>query len=145
MALWEKTYWVIAVSIVISGGYYFSNVLRASLELGAIVPPNVTLFITYIAIQVILAITGIIAVTVIDRMRESEDTEEPFLDERDKIVKTKSEAGAGHVTATIVVIALLAFFHHGDGNLLFHSVLAGLMLGEMARCLMQIISYRQGV
>lgn len=145
MAFWERVYWAAVVSILLAGGYYFFEVGGQTLATGSIAAPSLKVFLTYIILQVVLMVVMIVGLTVLARMLDSGDPAPEQPDERDRMIKTRSEAGASHVTATVIVIALLAYFRHQDGALLFHSALAALMLGELSRCVLQIISYRRGV
>lgn len=143
MSFWEKAHWAIAVATVLAGGFYFTSIVRASSELGQVAAPDLRLFMVYVVIQVVLIVVGMIVISIFDRIAEGDGFEQ--VDERDDVIRVRSQAAASHVTATLIVISLLAFFHHRDGNLLFHSALAGLMVGEIARSVSQILAYRRGV
>ncbi|MEM8615938.1 MAG: hypothetical protein AAGF20_03280 [Pseudomonadota bacterium] len=144
MPPWERNYWVLAISVLLSSSYYFGTVISKSLAAGAVIAPSLKLIIVYVVLQIVLSVGGVVAFIILARIRSGEDGLDEKPDERDLAFQTRAEAGAGHLLSFGVAVALVYFFAHRNGDLLFHTVLAGLVLGEMARCVIQIIAYRRG-
>lgn len=67
------------------------------------------------------------------------------LDERERIIATRSSQRAGLVFGCGVVLSLGAYLVAYDGNLLFYAVFASLMLGQIAEYALQVVSYRTSV
>lgn len=145
MSFWERNTVILGFGSLIAGSYYAALVILQSLALGHVAPPDLGTLISYIVLQVAVSVAGI----AISATRASRSGDlvglRGGMDERDQIVKTRSEAGASHVVAAAVVCALIGWFFHHSPNLLFHTVLAGLIVGELARAVMQLLNYRQPV
>lgn len=141
MPFWERNTIILGLGSLIGGAYYVSMVLIQSLALGAIAPPSLFTFISYIILQV--AISGIgVSISTAQASKGGELAGLPGgMDERDTLVKTKSEAGFGHLLSAVMFLALAAWFFHQNANLLFHSVVVGLVVGELGRAVIQLVNY----
>ncbi|MEL7033278.1 MAG: hypothetical protein AAGL97_04265 [Pseudomonadota bacterium] len=139
MGFQEKMAWVMMIILIVTGVSYYSLVFRASAALGATVAPMLPLMIGYVVFLVAMAIIAAIAISI---MKPSEAS--ASLDEREKLIQFKGEAWAGRFMGFLVLCALLDFGLNGDGNRLFHTIFAILIISQIAEYGLQIFFYRRG-
>jgi hypothetical protein len=140
MAFQEKSAWVMVVALLLGGVFYFGVVASMSAGIGELAPPILPLVAVYTAILVAIAIAGHI-VAAISAPREANGP----LDERDRAITVRAGQRAGVVFGLGVISSLGLYLVTGDGRLLFYSVFASLMLGQLAEYVLQLVHYRTGV
>ena len=148
MAFWQRNHVIIAIASVIAGAVYFGVVVQQSLAVSEIIAPQAMLVFGYIIIQVGLSAIGIIAWEYLGRGRnEYDDSNLPAdgMDERDRRVKTKSDADASQFYYLFTFVALLGWFAHENAFLLFHSFIAVFVIGDLVRCGFQILYYNRAI
>jgi hypothetical protein len=138
MSFREKSAWVMAVLMISAGLYYLDLVLGASRELGAPAPP-VGIFVGYVVVVVI----GSVAAQVGLALSAPKEANAPA-DERERPLLQRAGNWSGLVLGAGAVTALLLYLQHGDGNLLFHTVLGSLIVSQIAEYVFQIILLRRG-
>ena len=144
MPYWERNTIILGLGSLIGGTYYVVMVLIQSMAIGAVAPPSLFTFISYLVLQIAISAIGV-SVSTAQASRRGELAGLPGgMDERDTMVKTKSEAGFGHLLSAVMFLALAAWFVHHNANLLFHSVVVGLVIGELGRAVIQLVNYRRG-
>lgn len=143
MPIWERNCYVMTGSVIIAGIYYFSMVLKQSLVLGQIAPPDLPVLISYVVLQICLSVGGIVGTSVWTRVRGTDAGLRE--DERDMLCRHRAEGWAGHVFAAAIGISLIGWFLHQNMNVMFHGLIAGLMLGEITRCMAQVFNYNRVV
>jgi len=142
MAFGERNTFALGVASLIAGGFYFFLVWQQSIAAGAVAAPDLRTVISYVILQVVLSVAGIVALTVFARVRDK-DSAVDSEDERDRLVRIKSEAGASHLAAAGVILALGGWFIHENGYLLFHTVIAAIVLSELFRAVLQLFNYNR--
>lgn len=144
MSFWERNTIILTAASLLGGTCYAVMVILQSMALGAVAPPDPFTIVSYIVLQLFLSVGGIaISASVSGRNRELAGIK-GGLDERDARVKTRSEAASSHIFAGMSALALFGWFFHHNGALLFHTVLGGLIVGEIGRGLTQLTHYRRG-
>jgi len=137
MSFHEKSAWLMSVALLVGGYVYFSAVNTMSAELGALAPPILPLIVGYTAILIVIAIVGHIIIAVI-KPSDADDT----VDERDRVVLDRAGHWSGYVMGFGVISALGCYLFMYDGNLLFYTVFASVMLAQFAEYVLQIVFYR---
>ncbi len=138
MSFREKSAWVMALLLAASGLYYLHIVRSASDAISGTASP--TLAIAF----VILVVIGSIVSQILLALVSPREANAPA-DERERIIGSRAGSGSGLVLAAGAVGALGHFMVHGDGNMLFHLVMASLILAQIAEYGLQIYFLRRGV
>ena len=137
MSFREKSAWVMAALMILAGLYYLDLVVGASRELGAPAPP-VGIFITYVVLVVIASVAAQVGLAV----AAPKEANAPA-DERERPALQRAGNWSGLVLAAGAVTSLLHYLQHGDGNLLFHTVLGSLIVSQIAEYAFQIFLLRR--
>ena len=137
MSFREKSAWVMAVLMSLAGLYYLNLVVGASRELGA-PPPPVGIFIAYVVVVVIVSVAAQVGLAV----SAPKEANAPA-DERERPALQRAGNWSGLVLAAGAVASLLHYLQHGDGNLLFHTVLGSLIVSQIAEYVFQIALLRR--
>ncbi len=140
MSFTEKSSWVMAIILSGLGILYAKTVFETSQTLGETAPPNIGLVAFLTTILIGAAIIGHIIIAVLDL--EDADADE---DERDTQINRRSGNIAGYVLGIGVFGGLWHFFQHADGNMLFHIVVASLIVSQISQDALSIIFYRRGM
>ena len=144
MPYWERNTAILGLGSLIGGAYYVAMVLMQSMAIGAVAPPSLFTFNSYFVLQIAISAIGV-SVSTAQASKGGELAGLPGgMDERDRFVKTKSEAGFGHLLSAVMFLALAAWFLHHNASLLFHSVVVGHVIAELGRAGLQLASYRRG-
>lgn len=136
----EKSAWVMIAALVLSAWFYFTSVISMSQAIGATAPPNLGIIAVATIVIIAIAIFGHVIAAVIDPA--SADAPE---DERDKRVAQRSGNLAGWVLSIVVMGGIWSFAVRGDGNLLFHILVMGMVLSQLAEYALKIWFYRRGI
>jgi hypothetical protein len=137
MSFREKSAWVMAALMILAGLYYLNLVVGASGQLGAPAPP-VGLFIAYVVLVVIASVAAQVGLAV----SAPKEANAPA-DERERPALQRAGNWSGLVLGAGAVISLLLYLQHGDGNLLFHTVLGSLIVSQIAEYVFQIALLRR--
>lgn len=142
MSFWERNTLIIGLGSFIGGVFYFSIVIWQSLAAGSLVTPSFWVWLGYIVLQLCVSIFGMW----FGAKRELKDE---FMampggeDERDRLVRMKAEGMQGHVMSGLIFVAMATWFWHANTAILFHSLVAALILSELARAGWQMFSYNR--
>jgi uncharacterized membrane protein (DUF485 family) len=137
MAFQEKSAWIMALSLLAAGIFYFGVVAAMSSAMGSLAPPNIPVVAVYTVLLAILAIISHIVIAIF----APKDANAPT-DERERRILERSSHLSGYVFAAGVIVSLGLYLIFYDGNLLFYGVFSSLMLGQLAEYLLQIVLYR---
>lgn len=139
MAFQEKSAWIMALALLAAAGFYFGSVLSMSAQAGDWVSPGLPALLVYTVVLVAVAIVGHAIVAALSPKEPN-----ARLDERERLIKMRAGNISGYILTSGVVISLGLYWLHTNGDLLFYSVLAALMLAQVAEFLLQILYYRMG-
>lgn len=146
MSLWEKNTYLLGLGSVIGGMAYFGLVALQSLQLGALAPPSLVVWLSYITIQIALSSGAVWLVSRHETRRDATLLRLSGLeDERDRIIRERSEASFGHFAGAFVMAAMALWFVHENTVLLFHSLVAAMLLAELLRCGYQLVQYNRAI
>jgi hypothetical protein len=137
MSFREKSAWVMAALMTLAGLFYLDLVVGASLRLGAPAPP-VGIFVAY----VVLVVIGSVVVQTALALSAPKEASAPA-DERERPLLQRAGNWSGTVLAVGAVGALLHYLQHGNGNLLFHTLLGSLIVSQIAEYVFQIALLRR--
>ena len=139
MSFREKSAWVMAALMTLAGLYYLNLVVGASRALGAPAPP-VGIFIAYAVLVVIASVAAQVALA----LSAPKEANVPA-DERERPALQRAGNWSGLVLGGCAATALLYYLQHGNGNLLFHTVLGSLIVAQIAEYAFQIALLRRSV
>lgn len=143
MSFWERNTVVFTIGSVLGAALYFGFVIWQSLQLGAIAMPTWWVYCGYIVFQLFISIVGAL---LINRGGDQDWKDLPAKgDERDQTLRVRSEAINGHVASMLVIGCLLLWFWHQSPALLFHSIVAAMLVGEICRGLYQLFAYNRAI
>jgi len=140
MSFTEKSAWVMALSLLACGAFYGLAVMSQSAALGRPAPPNIGLAALVTLPLVSLAILG----HAFAALGDPGDARTPE-DERDRFISWRAGNLAGKVFGAITIFGLSAYAIQGDGNLLFHLAVLGLVISQLAEYALSILFYRRGM
>jgi hypothetical protein len=139
MAFREKLAWAMSIVLTLAGGFYAWEVIGHGLVLNAVPPPSIKLAFVYVGFVIIGAMIGTSSVA----LQNTEEANAPA-DERERIIIDRAGHWSGYVLAFFAVAGALHYWSDQDGHLMFHWVVAGLMLCQIADYVFQIILFRRG-
>jgi len=138
MTFREKSAWVMAVLMIVTGLVYGWLVMTLSAALGQTAPP-LAAAVPY----VLLVVVGSVVLQTVLSLLTPKEAQAPA-DEREQAVMDRAGSWAGLVTGAGVVCALGWFLVQEDGRMLFHMVLGALIVGQVATHLFEIVLFRRG-
>ena len=136
MSFREKSAWAMALLMTVTGVYYWYAVSAASRAIGSTAPAAIVIG------YVIWVVVGSIIVQVLLATTSPKEARAPA-DERERQVQRGAGHWSGIVLATGVVMALGHYLALGDGNMLFHLVMASLIVAQIAEYAIQIFLIRR--
>ena len=136
MSFREKSAWVMAVLMAAAGLYYFHIVREASHALEKTAPATVV-----IAFVIVIVIGSVVAQIVLAVSSPKEAT--AAADERERLVQQRAGSWSGLLLATGAVASLGHFMVYSDGNMLFHLIMASLIVAQIAEYGFQILLLRR--
>lgn len=140
LAFQEKSAWVMTVALLLGGALYCQMVAGISAESGQLAQPLIPIVAVYTATLVVVSILGHVAIAVFGPKEANSN-----VDERDRRISDR----AGHVSSYVfgvgVVLSLGFYLISHDGDVLFYSVFACLMIGQLAEYIIRIFFYRTAV
>lgn len=137
MAFQEKSAWVMLVALLLAGAGYFALVAWLSAQMGGLAPPLAPALVVYVVALIAIAIVGHIVVAA-GAPREANAS----LDERERFIEARASHRSGTVLGGAVILSLGLYLTTVDGNVLFYSVLASLMLSQILEYGLQIALHR---
>lgn len=136
MSFREKSAWLMALLMTAAGLYYFHIVRAASQALGETAPPMVV--IAFVILVVIGSVVGQIVLALSWRKEAIAPA-----DERERLVQQRAGNWSGYVLAAGAVCSLGHFVVHADGNMLFHLIMASLIVSQISEYAFHIILVRR--
>lgn len=144
MSFWERNTIVLAVGTLIGGVFYFSIVTWQSVAAGSLVAPSLAVWLGYIFLQFCVSMLGTWPGA--RRLKtDLENTAPPAGDERDRLIRMKAEGVQGHAMSALIFACMAAWFLHSSAALLFHSLVAALIVSELARAGWQVFNYNRAI
>lgn len=140
MTFSERSAWVMSLSLFVAGLFYVWTLVATTIAFSAVPPPNSLGLAITIIIVIAIAIFG----HAIAALGHPFDVDQPE-DERDRLVIWRSGNLGGLVLAVAAMVGLFVYAVVQDGNLLFHTVVCGLMTSQFAEYILTILYYRRGV
>ncbi|MEO1322425.1 MAG: hypothetical protein AAFV59_05400 [Pseudomonadota bacterium] len=140
MTFQEKSAWVMILALVVSGAFYALSIYGAATALGDIPPPNGVGMSIAVVIIVAIAIFGH-AVAALGNLSDASAPE----DERDRIVVRRAGNLSGALLGVCCILSIIAYAVIQHGNMLFHAIVFGLVLSQVAEYALTIWFYRRGV
>ncbi|MEP1143957.1 MAG: hypothetical protein ABJH52_09565 [Henriciella sp.] len=141
MSFWEQNTVILGLGSVIGGALYFGIIAWMSVAAGHLVAPNLLVWLGYMVVQIGLSIVG--GILNGRRLKEEIASVPKGEDERDRLVRMKAEGMQGHVMSGLIFVSMAAWFIHSDAAILFHSLVAALILSELARAGWQMFNYNR--
>ncbi len=139
MSFREKTAWVMLILLTLAGGFYAWEVIGQAISLRAAPPPSIKLALVYVVFVVIGSIIGMSSLGASNPQEAAAPA-----DERERIILDRAGNWSGYVLAIGAVAGALHYWAQTDGPMMFHLVVAGLMLSQIAEYGFQIWLYRRG-
>lgn len=137
MAYQEKSAWIMSIALIAGTIAYFGLVQSLSGGDGALASPSIPMIMKFTFVVVVVAIVGH-AVTA--ALAPSEASAE--LDERERQIMVRAGHYSGYVFGFGVISSLGVYLFVHNGDLLFYSVFASLLLSQIVEYLTQIVLYR---
>ena len=149
MAFREQGAWVTLLAMIVVYGWYFLDLVGAVNSQPVAGIEYQTRLYTMIGVLVALIIVGqvgigIYAANSVEKGLELIDDIASEADERDKLISTRGDALGGYVVATGAAAAMFEVMAGWQGFWVAHTLLAGLVLSEMAKSVWMLIAYRRG-
>lgn len=137
MTFREKSAWIMFLALMVAGAIYFYLVGVIWSESGQLAQPMLPLVVIYTLCLVVLAVIGHIAIAIM----APKEADSPA-DEREKQIIIRAGHYSSYVLAVGVLLSLGFYLFLRDGDLLFYTIFASLMAGQIAEYVLQIIFYR---
>ncbi|MEM1036434.1 MAG: hypothetical protein AAGI14_06700 [Pseudomonadota bacterium] len=143
MSYWERNTLILLAGSVFGAVFYFGFVIAQSVAAGAVVMPQLWVWLGYIVFQFAVSVGGVWLLNRkgLAEVRDLVGGE----DERDLVIKKQAEARQGHIMSALILFGLAFWFIHGSAALLFHSMVAALVVSELCRGLIQYASYSRAI
>ena len=133
----EKSAWIMSATLLVVGLFYFYAVAAVWSESGSLAQPMLPLVIAYTVILIVLSVVGHVAIGIL----APKDANAPP-DERERQIISRSGHYASYAIAIGIVMSLGVYLFSRNGDLLFYTVFASLMIGQILEYVFQIILYR---
>jgi len=136
MSFREMAAWGMALVMAASGAYYLKLFFALTVAggvappLAAFIPYTIFVIVASIIVQTLLAILAPIGANA-------------RADERERPIIERAGYWSGLVHGTAAVLALMAFLHFSDSQLLFHMIVGGLILSQFLEYVLQIVLFRR--
>ena len=136
MSFREKSAWVMGALMIVAGLYYWRMVGAASQTIGATAPAAIVIGF------VILVVVGSVVAQILLAVSAPKEANSPA-DERERRVQASAGNWSGVVLAVGAVLSLGHYMVRADGNMLFHLVMASLIVSQIAEYALHIILVRR--
>ncbi len=133
----EKSAWIMSIALLLGGFFYFHSVLSAWSESGRLASPAIPKILAYTGILVAIAIVGHIVAAALAPKEANAS-----VDEREKQIFVRAGHYSSYVFAAGILSSLGVYVVSGSGDLLFYTVFASLMVGQIVEYVFQILFYR---
>lgn len=140
MAFKEKSAWIMTILLVSLGAAYFYVVAAISSESGQLATPLLRLIVVYTVCIIILSTVGHAVIAILAPKDANAVT-----DERERGIFDRAGHYSSYVTGVGVVMSLGTYLFLRSGDLLFYTVFASLMAGQIMEYVFQILFYRTSV
>ena len=140
MTFSEKSAWVMSVGLAIAGLYYLVSLIMAAQALQAVPAPNAIGLAIGVIILIAIAIFGH-AIAAMGHPFDAGENE----DERDRLVTWRAGNLSGLILSAVAVISVCAYALLESGPLIFHIIVGGLIVSQLAEYILTIWYYRRGV
>ena len=124
----------------LQGFFYFHSVLSAWSESGRLASPAIPKILAYTGILVAIAIVGHIVAAALAPKEANAS-----VDEREKQIFVRAGHYSSYVFAAGILSSLGVYVVSGSGDLLFYTVFASLMVGQIVEYVFQILFYRTSI
>jgi len=136
----EKSAWISLLTYLAIYGFYFANVASALVGGGA----DGTHFLGLLSKSVALFVVVTVVLTIILAISAPKDAQTPE-DEREKLIKLRSNSAAGYVLAAGVVFAIGALYFGAGSFLVINLLFFVLVVFEVFKIAMQLALTHRGV
>lgn len=136
----EKSAWIMAFLLSALGAAYFYAVSAIWSESGQLAAPMLALVIIYTICLTVLAIVGHTAIAILAPKDANAAT-----DERERRIFDRAGHYSSYFIVAGIVTSLALYLVSRDGDLLFYTVFASLMSGQIMEYVFQIAFYRTSV
>lgn len=133
----EKSAWIMTIALIAGTFLYFGLVQSLSEGSGGLASPTLPAIVKFTVLVVLVAIIGHAATAAL----APSDANSP-LDERERQIVVRAGHYSGYVFGFGVISALGIYLLTHNGDLLFYTVFASLLLSQIAEYLIQIVLYR---
>lgn len=140
MAFREKSAWIMSLTLLLLGLAYFYAVGVIGSESGQLAAPMLPLLVTYTVCLVLLVIIGNAAIAVL-----APKDANAAVDERERRIFDRAGNYSSYFLGAGIVMSLGYYLLSRNGDLLFYTVFASLMLGQIMEYVLQIIFYRSAI
>jgi uncharacterized membrane protein (DUF485 family) len=140
MTFREKSAWIMFLALLVVGVVYFYLVGVTWSESGQLAQPMLPQVVIYTVCLVVLAVISHIVIAIM----APKEADMPA-DEREKQVIVRAGHYSSYVLAAGVVLSLGLYLYLRDGDLLFYTIFASLMAGQIAEYVLQITFYRTAI
>ena len=144
MSFWERNTIVLALGSIIGGVFYVSIVTWQSLAAGSLVAPSLAVWIGYMVLQFCVSMLGMWP-GARKLKADPENTAPADGDERDRLIRMKSEGMQAHTMSALIFACMAAWFLHSSAALLFHSLVVAVIVSELARAGWQVFNYNRAI
>lgn len=134
MSFREKSCWVMAAVMLVSGVFYLRSALPYP---GA---PVMETVVPYVLLVTVLSVVAQAALAI----RSPNDAKAPR-DERERLVASKAGQWSGIIMAVGIVLAGWSYVVAPDGNILFHHAMLALIFAQAAQYALEIVFLRRSI
>lgn len=138
MSFKARTTAVMLVALILVYGWYFLQVLLEARSTPVEDIAYQGLLLVMVAVLVVLSVVGLSILGALAR-RESDAT-----DERDRLIEMRGDQVAGYVLVVGLLAGMGLAMLEGEYFWIAHVLLAGLVLGEVAKAVVMLMAYRRG-
>tara|TARA_R110002072_G_scaffold31735_17_gene97673 strand:+ start:4015 stop:4437 length:423 start_codon:yes stop_codon:yes gene_type:complete len=136
----EKSAWVMSLALLSAGIFYFIAVAVIWNESGQLAHPMLPLVIVYTICLTIIAALGHAIIAALAPKEANAPADEREL----KIIYSAGHYSS-HIFAVGTLLSLGWYLFSGDGDLLFYTVFASFMAGQIMEYAIQIFLYRTSI
>jgi len=140
MPFQEKSAWIMTLALLLGGAFYFMTVISMSSAMGRLASPNIPVVVVYTIILVLISILGHTLIALFSPKEAN-----ARIDEREKLIFVRASSISSYVFGFCVITALGYYLISNDGDFLFYSVFASLMLAQLIEYVVRIALYRTSI
>ncbi len=136
----EKSAWIMSFTLLLVGMMYFYGVAVIWSESGQLAQPMLPMVVVYTICLVALSIVGHAVIAI---LAPKDASARP--DERERQIFSRAGHYSSYVIASGIVVSLGLYLVSHNGDLLFYTVFASFMIGQVMEYAFQILLYRTSV